>query len=280
MPLNSLSRFDCVHLGMDVSKHWIVVGVLEPDAGEAVVDKIAHDEPSVRRLIGRFPDRARLRACYEAGPTGYDLHRLLTAMGVACEVVAPSLIPKAPSERVKTDRRDARRLARLHRVGELTAIRVPTVVEEGVRDLCRARADVVEDRRRARQRLSAFLLRHSRVFAGATAWTIKHREWLDRQRFDDPAVAATYAHYLSVLEMRDSTMVTVDAELAGWFDREPFADPVSRLAAYRASTVSALCPSPRRWATGDGSPQRGRSRASAGWSPRSTRVENAPGGAG
>jgi transposase len=233
LPLNSLSRFDCVHLGMDVSKHWIAVGVLEPDAGEAVVDKIAHDEPSVRRLIGRFPDTTRLRVCYEAGPTGYDLYRLLRSMSVSCEVVAPSLIPKAPTDRVKTDRRDARRLARLHRAGELTAIRVPTVVEEGVRDLCRARADVVEDRRRARQRLSAFLLRHNRIYPGPTAWTIKHRDWLDRQRFDEPATAATYGHYLSVVEMRDSTMTAIDAELAGWFDREPFAGPVSRLAAYR-----------------------------------------------
>lgn len=233
MPVNSLSRFDDVYLGLDVSKNWILVGVLEPDAGEATVDKIAHDEPSVRRLIGRFEDRTRLRVCYEAGPTGYELYRLLRSMGVCCEVIAPSLIPKAPTDKVKTDRRDARRLARLHRAGELTSIRVPTVAEEGVRDLCRARSDVVEDRRRARQRLGAFLLRHNRIYGGLTAWTVKHRDWLNNQHFEDPAVAATYTHYLSVVQMRDSTLDAIDVELAGWFDRELFADPVSRLGAYR-----------------------------------------------
>jgi transposase len=109
-----------------------------------------NDEASVRRLIGRFPDRGRLRVCYEAGPTGFGLHRLLHSMGVACDVIAPGLIPKAPADRVKTDRRDCRRLARLHRAGELVAIRVPTQAEEAVRDLCRARAAVVTDRTRTR----------------------------------------------------------------------------------------------------------------------------------
>ncbi len=101
-----------------------------------------------------------LRACYEAGPTGYDLARLLTSMGVATEVIAPSLIPRSPGDKVKTDTRDCRRLARLHRAGELVAIRVPSPLEEAVRDLCRTRGDMVEDLTRARNRLIKFLLRH------------------------------------------------------------------------------------------------------------------------
>jgi len=108
----------------------------------------------VRRLVGRLGDPRRLRACYEAGPTGYELARLLDRLHVRCQVIAPSLIPKAPATRPETDRRDARRLARLHRAGELVAIRIPTVAEEAVRDLCRARADLVQDRTRARHRLS------------------------------------------------------------------------------------------------------------------------------
>ena len=139
-----------IHLGLDVSKNKIAVGILR--WGEQVPDTemLFNDETSVRRLIGRFPDRGRLRVCYEAGPTGFGLHRLLHFMGVACDVIAPALIPKAPADRVKTDRRDCRRLARLHRAGELVAIRVPTEAEEAVRDLCRARAAVVTDRTRTR----------------------------------------------------------------------------------------------------------------------------------
>ncbi len=135
-----------IHLGLDVSKNKFAVGILRWGEQVPDVETIINDEASVRRLIDRFPDRSQLRVCYEAGPTGFGLHRLLTSMGAACEVIAPGLIPKAPADRVKTDRRDCQRLARLHRAGELVAIRVPTEAEEAVRDLCRARADLVADR--------------------------------------------------------------------------------------------------------------------------------------
>ena len=104
------------------------------------------------------------RACYEAGPTGYELARLLHRLEVRCQVIAPALIPKAPGDKIKTDSRDCRRLARLHRAGELVAIRVPTIAEEAVRDLCRARADMLADRSRARLRLGGFFLRHGRIW--------------------------------------------------------------------------------------------------------------------
>jgi transposase len=99
-----------IHLGLDVHKDTISVGILRPDQQVPDVERIAHDEASVRRLLARFPAQARLRACYEAGPTGFELARLLHSMHVRCEVIAPSLIPKAPGDRVKTDRRDCRRL--------------------------------------------------------------------------------------------------------------------------------------------------------------------------
>jgi transposase len=107
----SVSHLAPIHLGLDVHKDTISVGILEPDRQIPDVDRIAHDEASVRRLVARFPDRVRLRACYEAGPTGFELARLLHSMDVRCEVIAPSLIPKAPGDKVKTDRRDCRRLA-------------------------------------------------------------------------------------------------------------------------------------------------------------------------
>ena len=141
----SVAHLGLVHLGLDVHKDTISVAILAPDRDGPDVERIPHEEASVRRLVGRLGDPRWLRACYEAGPTGYELARLLHRMGVRCEVIAPSLIPKAPGDKVKTDRRDCRRLARLHRAGELVAIRIPTVAEEAVRDLCRARADMVED---------------------------------------------------------------------------------------------------------------------------------------
>ena len=233
----SVSQLAPIHLGLDVHRDTISVAILAPDRDGPDVERIPHDEASVRRLVARLGDPRRLRACYEAGPTGFELARLLQRMGVGCQVIAPSLIPTAPGDRVKTDARDCRRLARLHRAGELVAIRIPTPQEEAVRDLCRARADMVTDRTRARHRLSKFLLRHGRVWrGGASAWTHAHERWLLGQQFDEPALAATYAHYRAVLVGRDAQLDAIEADLAGWYMRPPFAAQVARLAAYRGVT--------------------------------------------
>ena len=232
----SVSHLAMTHLGLDVHKDTISVAILAPDRDGPDVERITHDEASIRRLVGRLGNPRLLRACYEAGPTGFELARLLATMHVRCEVIAPSLIPKAPGDKVKTDRRDCRRLARLHRAGELVAIRIPTPAEEAVRDLCRARADLVEDRTRARHRLSKFLLRHGRPWRGGNAWTLTHERWLLAQRFDQPALAATYAHYRAVLEVRDAQLEAIEADLAVWYDAPPFADAVHRLSAYRGVT--------------------------------------------
>lgn len=222
---------------MDVHKSTISAAVLSPgEVVSPVVDKVSSDPEAVRRLVGRFDDPTRVWACYEAGPTGYELARQLDGLGVRCEVIAPSLIPARPGDRVKTDRRDAARLAVLFRGGQLSGVRVPSVAEEGVRDLCRARADMVIDRTRARHRLGKFLLRHGRVWRDGENWTLKHQVWIRAQRFDDPAVTATFGHYLATLCARDAAVDAIDAEVEGWYRREPFADPVARLAAYRGIT--------------------------------------------
>ena len=244
-----------IHLGLDTSKNAILVGILRPDEVSPDTEKVFNDEPSVRRLIDRFADRGQLRVCYEAGPTGFGLYRLLRSMGVACDVVAPSLVPRSPGDRVKTDRRDCRRLARLHRAGELTTIRVPTEAEEAVRDLCRARADVVADRTRIRHRLSKFLLRHDRIWRGGQAWTVNHEQWLLGQRFDQAALRTTYTHYRAMLTARDAELAAVEADLAYWYTHGPFTDAVARLAAYRgvaqlgALSIAAEVGDWRRFAT-------------------------------
>jgi transposase len=180
-----------------------------------VLDRLRSEEGSVRHLIGRLGDVGMLRACYEAGPCGFDLHRLQASMGVACDVVAPSLIPRRAGDRVKTDKRDASRLARLHRAGELTPIRVPTEGEEAIRDLVRARAALLADRKRAQQRITAMLMRHGRIWR-ASSWTQAHERWIAGQRFDEPALAATLAHYRAALDTRLAELDAVEAELALW----------------------------------------------------------------
>jgi transposase len=233
MPTTKITERGRIYLGLDVAKNSIAVAILRPDEVEPDTEKIGNDEASIRRLLARFDNPKSLVACYEAGPTGYELHRLLTAIGVRTDVVAPSLIPKAAGDRVKTDRRDARRLARLHRAGELIAIRVPSIAEEGIRDLCRARQVVVEDRRRARQRLGSFLLRHNEIYRGQTAWTHQHEEWITSRHFADQATKTAFSFYRAAVTERDVTLSSITAELARYFDKEPFAGPVHRLGAYR-----------------------------------------------
>jgi transposase len=238
----SLVHRGLVHLGMDVSRDAIAVAVLHPDRDVAETDKIFNDEVSVRRLIGRVGKPNQLWACYEAGPTGYDLYRLLTSMGVRCDVVAPSLIPKGRGDRVKTDRRDSRRLAGLHRAGELTPIGVPTPAQEAVRDLCRTRGDMVEDLTRARNRLTKFLLRHSLVYRVGSNWTTRHERWLAGLVFEDRALADTFGHYRATVTLRDTALEAVEADLVPWCEREPFAEAALRLGAYRGVTrLGGLC---------------------------------------
>ena len=154
-------------------------------------------------------------------------------MGVRCDVVAPSLVPKGRGDRVKTDKRDARRLAGLHRAGELTAITVPSPAQEAVRDLCRTRGDMVQDLTRAHNRLTKFLflLRHSLVYRDGSNWTCRFERWLSGLHFEDRALAATFSHYRSTVQLRDrhwppsrptsSTISTKDLSPAPYYASVP-----------------------------------------------------------
>ncbi|HTR69449.1 MAG TPA: IS110 family transposase [Mycobacteriales bacterium] len=230
-----------IHLGLDVHKDSITVGVLEPDAQAAVMTRLSSDDDAVRRLVGKFADKKRLKVCYEAGPTGFTLARTLRGWGVDCEVIAPSRIPKQSGDRVKTDKRDAATLAVLHRAGLLTPIRVPTEGEEALRDLCRARQDTYDDLKRVRRRLLAFLLRHGQVYRASSTWTREHQQWLNQVQVTEPAARAAFEHYLAVERLRETELDAMTRELLGWVDREPFTTPVHRLAAYRGvGYISAL----------------------------------------
>ena len=143
---------------------------------------------AVRKLVAKLNRQyQRLHFCYEAGPTGYGLHRQLTDLGHACDVIAPTMIPKRPGDRVKTNRRDAVTLVKLLRAGELRAIWVPDSVHEAVRDLTRAREVAMMDLKKKRQHLLSFLLRHGRIFPGERNWTKMFERWLAKQTFNHPA---------------------------------------------------------------------------------------------
>ena len=183
---------DCseVFVGMDVSKDRHAVAVAESgrDGEVRFFGEIGSDMASVRRFVRKVerPER-RLRFCYEAGPTGYGLQRLIEELGHECAVIAPSLIPRRPGERVKTNRRDAVKLARLFRAGELTEIWTPDEAHEARRDLVRAREAAVKDRTRKRQESRSFLLRHGKIYPGKQAWCTKYFKWLHDLSFGWPA---------------------------------------------------------------------------------------------
>ena len=189
-------------VGLDVHPASIAVAVADGGGGEVrSLGAIPNTAEAVRKLVRKLGPAARLRVCYEAGPCGYGLHRQLTGLGAACAVVAPSLVPSKPGDKVKTDRRDALKLARLHRAGELTAVWVPDAAHEALRDLTRAREDAVEALHRARQQLRTFLLRQGqRPPDGVKPWTVRHRDWLDRLRLAQPAHRVVLAEALAALD--------------------------------------------------------------------------------
>lgn len=184
-------------VGLDVHADTIAVAVAEPGGEVRAHGVIPNRLESVRKLIGKLGPAKEIRACYEAGPTGYVLYWQLTQLGVSCEVIAPSLVPTKAGDRVKTDRRDAEKLARCYRAGELTAVWVPDAAHEALRDLVRAREAAKKDQLKARHRLGKFLLRHGKRPEGMKAWTKQHLEWIGTDvKFDQPALEATLQDYL------------------------------------------------------------------------------------
>lgn len=195
-----------VYVGLDVHKDSIAVAMAKSGRGAPeYFGEIAHTPEAVRKLLGVLsPDGQIVSACYEAGPCGYGLHRQLTQLGHDCVVVAPGLIPRKATDRIKTDRRDALSLARLHRSGELTPVWVPGVEQEAMRDLTRAREDMKAIELKTRQRLGAFLLRHGIKYPGKSRWTQAHFRWLADLKMPTPVQQIVLQEYLdAVIQAQD-----------------------------------------------------------------------------
>jgi transposase len=202
-------------VGLDVHRDSIAIAVASNDAQPAEsLATVQNDVAAVIQRLRRLGPLELLRCCYEAGPTGLGLARELKQAGIACEVIAPSLIPVRPGARVKTDRRDARDLAHFLRSGDLTAIHVLDPATEAIRDLERARDDAKRAERSARQQLSKFLLRHGRRFEGKTTWGPAHQAWLARQAFDHPAQQDVMSDYRESVELATARVARLTERMA------------------------------------------------------------------
>ena len=225
-----------LYLGLDVHADSIAAVVVEEDGTERHLGVIANKRSPIRKLLKKVGPLEQIRAVYEAGPTGYALYWELTYIGVECRVAAPSLVPKRPGDRVKTDRRDARKLARYHRSGELSYVWVPDETHEALRELVRARDAAKRDKRRARQRVKSLLLRHGvQRPHGVRSWSTGYKNWLKGIKFGLVALDATLEDYIHEVDHQDLRLLRLEVSLDEAVEQapEPFRQVVRALQCLR-----------------------------------------------
>lgn len=230
------------YIGIDAHKKDLFVAMLIGQEKTPVTWQLANEPHAVRRLVRKLERDApgAVRACYEAGPCGYALQRQMTTARVNCQVIAPALVPRKPGDRVKTNRRDARKLVELLRAGLLTEVRPPTPEEEAVRDLCRARDDARADLQRCRHRLGKLLLRRGLHYSGRN-WTRAHRQWIDRLDWTQPAERVVVEDYLLAIDHVEARLIELDARLTDIAQTEPYCEPVAWLRCFRGiDTLTAI----------------------------------------
>jgi len=230
------------YVGVDAHKKDLYIAMLVADHGTPVTWTVPNEPPAIRRFVRKLERDApgAVRVCYEAGPCGYALQRQMTTTRVSCQVIAPSLIPRKPGERIKTNRRDARKLAELLRAGVLTEVHPPTPEAEAVRDLCRARDDAREDRQRCRHRLGKLFLRRGLHYRGRN-WTRAHRRWIDSLVWTQPAERVVVADYLLAIEHVTARLREFDVRLGEIAATAPYREPVGWLRCFRGiDTVTAM----------------------------------------
>jgi transposase len=230
------------YVGIDAHKQDLFVARLMGNEKTPVTWQLANEPRAVHRLVRTLERETPgpVQVFYEAGPCGYALQRQVTTARVSCDVVAPALIPRKPGERVKTNRRDARKLAELGRAGLLTAVQPPTPADEAVRDLARARDDAREDLQRCRHRLGKLLLRRGLHYAGRN-WTRAHRQWIDRLEWTHAAERAVVDDYLLAIDHTEARVRELDARLSEMAQTEPYRERVGWLCCFRGiKTLTAM----------------------------------------
>jgi transposase len=230
------------YVGIDAHKKDLFVAMLIGSQSTPTTWQLSNEPQAVRRLIRKLEREAPgpVRVCYEAGPGGYALQRQLRTPRVSCQVIAPALIPRKPGERIKTNRRDARKLTELLRAGLLTEVKPPTPEEEAVRDLCRARDDAREDLQRCRHRLGKLLLRRGLHYGGRN-WTRAHRGWIDSLEWSQPAERIVVDDYLLAIDHVEARLIELDAQLTEIAHTDPYREPVGWLRCFRGiDTLTAI----------------------------------------
>jgi len=229
-------------VGLDVHKESIVAAVLpygHKDVAEQV--SIENNPKAIEKLVNRLTRNSPAEFVYEAGPCGYQIQRQIAGLGHRCAVIAPSLTPVRPGDRVKTDKRDAVNLARFYRSGDLTEIHIPTCEEEAARDLPRAREDVLKDRLRARHRLSKFLLRQGRVYRESTTWGTAHKAWLRTQKFDWLSLQQTFEANMRAHDEAEARLETLEQQTYDLAQQPAFQKAVNYLRTLKGiDTLGAL----------------------------------------
>lgn len=230
------------YVGIDAHKKNLFIAMLVGARTTPVTWQLANEPKAVRRLVRKLEREAPgpVQVCYEAGPCGYALQRQLTTPRVTCQVIAPALIPRKPGERIKTNRRDARKLAELYRAGLLTEVQPPTPEDEAVRDLCRARDDAREDLQRSRHRLGKLLLRRGLHFSGRN-WTKAHRRWIETLVWTHAPERVVVDDYLLAIDHLEARLVELDARLTDLAQTAPYREPVGWLRCFRGiDTLTAI----------------------------------------
>lgn len=230
------------YVGIDAHKKDLFIARLVGRETTPVTWQVANEPTAIRRVLRKLERESPgpVRCCYEAGPCGYALQRQLTTARVSCQVIAPALIPRKPGERVKTDRRDARKLAELWRAGLLTVVQPPTPAEEAVRDLARARDDAREDLQRCRHRMGKLLLRRGLHYRGRN-WTQAHRRWVDGLAWAQPAERVVVDDYLLAIDHLEARLIELDRQLTQIAETAPYRESVGWLRCFRGiDTLTAI----------------------------------------
>ena len=234
-----MNKYTTKYVGMDVHKETIAVAIAKEGRGDPVYyGEIPNTAEAIRKLVKKVVSSGEeVSFCYEAGPCGYEAYRQLIDLGQKCDVVAPSLIPKKSGDRVKTDRRDAKTLSRLHRAGELTPVWVPDKEQEAMRDLTRAREDMKAMERHAKQRLGAFLLRHGKIYPGRSKWTQEYFRWLEGIKFEIPVQQIVFQEYVDTVKHMKRRVAALEEEMYHAMEGWSLAPVVTGLMALRGVDI-------------------------------------------